>query len=146
MNVVLKPRTISFSMPAPTSANDNGERLQEGRSPRRHAIIYKPAKSAMTSGRARTKRWVLEFEPQSAPFIEPLMGWTGSTDPMARVRLSFPTREAAVALCRVSGLGVRGPRGGKAGERLWARSPTAEPTNNAVAPRIGVGREYPADA
>jgi ETC complex I subunit conserved region len=104
MNVELKPRTISFSMPAPTSANDNGERLQEGRSPRRHAIIYKPAKSAMTSGRARTKRWVLEFEPQSAPFIEPLMGWTDSTDPMAQVRLSFPTREAAVAYAEYQGL------------------------------------------
>jgi ETC complex I subunit conserved region len=34
---------------------------------------------------------------KSAPFIEPLMGWTGSADPMARMRLVFPSREAAIA-------------------------------------------------
>ena len=48
----------------------------------------------MTSGRAG---WLLEFEPHSAPFIEPPMGWTGSTDPMAHMTLSFASREAAVA-------------------------------------------------
>jgi hypothetical protein len=58
----------------------------------------------MTSGRAGTRRWILEFEPQSAPFIEPLMGWIGSTDPMAQVRLAFPTREAAVAYAQRQGL------------------------------------------
>ena len=58
----------------------------------------------MTSGRAGTKRWLLEFEPQSAPFIEPLMGWTGSTDPMTEVRLSFPSRESAVAYAQRQGL------------------------------------------
>jgi hypothetical protein len=57
----------------------------------------------MTSGRAGTKRWLLA-EPQSAPFIEPLMGWTGSTDPMAQVRLTFPSREAAVAYATRQGL------------------------------------------
>src|SRR5579883_3146604 len=37
------------------------------------ATIYRPAKSAMTSGRAGTRHWVLEFEPHSPLFIEPLM-------------------------------------------------------------------------
>jgi hypothetical protein len=58
----------------------------------------------MTSGRAGTKQWRLEYEPQSAPFIEPLMGWTGSTDPMAHMWLSFPSREAAVAYAERQGL------------------------------------------
>jgi hypothetical protein len=58
----------------------------------------------MTSGRAGTKQWLLEYEPQSAPFIEPLMGWTGSTDPIAHMRLSFPSRRGRSRICRASGL------------------------------------------
>jgi ETC complex I subunit conserved region len=114
MNVELKPRTTPFSIPTPASANDNAERRRESE-PRRRAVIYKPAKSAMTSGRAGTKRWLLEFEPQSAPFIEPLMGWTGSTDPLAQVRITFPSREAAVAYAQRQSLDyeVREPAGSK---------------------------------
>ena len=59
--------------------------------------IYRPAGSAVQSGRANTKRWVLEFEPTSPPEIEPLMGWLASTDTQKQVRLMFPTRESAVA-------------------------------------------------
>ena len=113
MNIELKPRIDSFSVLAPARidslsvpapANDNAERERKYAQPRRRAVIYKPAKSAMTSGRRGTNRWLLEFDPQSAPFIEPLMGWTGSTDPMAHMQLSFPTREAAVAYARRAGL------------------------------------------
>lgn len=59
--------------------------------------IYRPARSAVQSGRANTKRWVLEFEPTSQPVIEPLMGWLSSTDTQKQVRLMFPSRESAVA-------------------------------------------------
>ena len=104
MNVELKPRTISFSVPVRVPANDNAERKPEYPQAPRRAVIYKPARSAMTSGRAGTKRWLLEFEPQSAPSIEPLMGWTGNTDPMAHMTLRFPTREAAVAYAQRAGL------------------------------------------
>src|SRR4051812_21856521 len=106
MNVELRRRTINWAPLAnPAKArttNDNVARPRVPTGPR--ALIYRPAKSAMTSGRARTRRWTLEFEPQSAPFIEPLMGWIGSTDPMAQVRLAFPTREAAVAYAQRQGL------------------------------------------
>jgi hypothetical protein len=61
------------------------------------AVIYKPARSAMTSGKARTRDWKLRFEPRSCPFIEPLMGWTGSDDTLAQVELTFPLAAAAVA-------------------------------------------------
>ena len=94
MNVELKRRIDPFPTPTVAPANDNTHRGVQLLPPRRCAVIYKPAKSAMTSGRAATKRWLLEFDPQSAPFIEPLMGWTGSTDPLAHVTLSFSTREA----------------------------------------------------
>lgn len=59
------------------------------------ARIYQPAKTAMQSGSAKAKGWVLEFAPASARDIDPLMGWTSSTDTQAQVRLRFDTREAA---------------------------------------------------
>jgi hypothetical protein len=104
MNIELKPRIQLFSGPVAAPANEDAELRSQSGSPRRRVVIYRPAKSAMTSGRAGTKHWLLEFEPQAAPFIEPLMGWTGSTDPLAQVRLTFPTREAAVAYAKRQGL------------------------------------------
>ncbi|WP_375567787.1 ETC complex I subunit [Oceaniradius stylonematis] len=65
--------------------------------------MYRPAASPMQSGRANTRRWVLEFEPQAPLFIEPLMGWTGSTDPWRQVRLSFPDKESAVRFAERQG-------------------------------------------
>ena len=46
--------------------------------PDARAVIYRPSRSVMTSGRANTCNWVLEFEPRSREFIEPLMGWTAA--------------------------------------------------------------------
>ncbi len=59
------------------------------------AIIYRPARSAMTSA-PRPNYWVLEFEPSRPPQIEPLMGYTSSGDPYRPIRLKFPDRESAV--------------------------------------------------
>lgn len=61
------------------------------------AKIYQPSRSAMQSGQAKTRDWVLEFVPADAKVIDPLMGWTGSDDMNAQVRLRFPTREEAIA-------------------------------------------------
>lgn len=59
--------------------------------------IYKPAKTAMQSGTARTKQWKLEFEQQEPRFIDPIMGWTGSTDMRQEVQnLYFDTKGEAV--------------------------------------------------
>jgi len=67
------------------------------------ARIYRPTRSVMQAGRANTKRWVLEFEPRSAPFIEPLMGWTGSADTLQQVRLTFASKERAIAFAERQG-------------------------------------------
>lgn len=118
MNIELRPRLEAMPtfLPMPAKAdpaNDNRTARDRPSAPR--ALIYRPAQSAMTSGRAGTKRWVLEFEPQAASFIEPLMGWTGSTDPLVQVRISFPSREAAVAYAERRGLDyeVREPPGAR---------------------------------
>lgn len=49
----------------------------------------------MSSGTAKTHEWVLEFAPASARSIDPLMGWTSSSDMNSQVRLHFDTAEAA---------------------------------------------------
>lgn len=61
------------------------------------ARIYKPARTAMQSGRALTKRWILEYEPESPRELDPLMGWTSSADMRSQVLLEFDTKEEAVA-------------------------------------------------
>jgi hypothetical protein len=71
------------------------------------ARIYQPAKSATQSGLARTRRWVLEFEPRVARSIEPLMGWTSSEDMNQQVVLEFETQEEAVAYARKHGIGYQ---------------------------------------
>lgn len=60
-------------------------------------------RSVIQAGQARSRRWVLEFEPRSRPWIEPLMGWTASADTLRQVRLTFPTREAAIAFAERQG-------------------------------------------
>jgi hypothetical protein len=55
-------------------------------------VIYKPARSAMTSGTAGTREWKLRFERRSAPFVEPWMGWTGDGNTLAQIELSQTMR------------------------------------------------------
>ncbi len=71
------------------------------------ARIYRPARTAMQSGPGNTRNWVLEFEPAAPETIDPLMGWTGSTDTEAQVRLRFATKDEAVAFADKRGLAYR---------------------------------------
>ncbi|MBW7923069.1 MAG: ETC complex I subunit [Rubellimicrobium sp.] len=68
------------------------------------ARIYRPARNAMQSGTARTHDWVLEYTPATPRGIDPLMGWTSSSDMNSQIRLSFPTREAALAYAGAEGI------------------------------------------
>jgi len=72
------------------------------------ARIYKPAKTAMQSGRAKTHLWVLVYEPATPKFVDPLMGWTGSSDMKAdELRLEFESREAAIDYAERHGIAYR---------------------------------------
>jgi hypothetical protein len=68
------------------------------------ARIYKPAKTAMQSGTAKTKEWVLDYEPEAPRSVEPLMGWTSSGDMRQQVHLQFDTKEEAIAYCERAGI------------------------------------------
>lgn len=69
--------------------------------------ILRGAKSATQSGKARTLRWLLEFEPDEPRQIEPLMGWVSSGETKRQIHLWFPTAEAAVAYAERQGLTYR---------------------------------------
>ena len=71
------------------------------------ARIYQPAKTATSSGRAKTRHWVLEMEPESRKSIDPLCGWSGSGDTQQQIQLKFPTKEAALAYAARNGIEAR---------------------------------------
>ncbi|MCB1427192.1 MAG: ETC complex I subunit [Zhengella sp.] len=79
------------------------------------ARIYSPAKTAMQSGKAKTGRWILEFEPEAPRKIDPLMGYTTSSDMKSQIRLSFETKEEAIAYAEKNGIAysVREPKEAK---------------------------------
>ncbi|HZT52194.1 MAG TPA: ETC complex I subunit [Stellaceae bacterium] len=66
--------------------------------------IYRPAKNAMQSGRAATRRWVLEYEPATRREPDPLMGWSSARDTLNQVKLRFRTLEEAIAFAAKRGL------------------------------------------
>lgn len=68
------------------------------------ARIYRPAPNAMQSGKGKSKQWILVFESEVPRTIEPLMGYTSSTDMRQQVRLSFATLEAAEAYAQRNGI------------------------------------------
>lgn len=111
------------------------------------ARIYKPSRSVTTSGKARTKGWRLVFEPRTAPFIEPLMGYTGGDDTLTQVELCFPTLKSAIRYAERQGLTyvVRKPsgqRGNSLGRRASEISApngsSAHAFSNATLDRLGL--------
>ncbi len=71
------------------------------------ARIYRPARTAMQSGTAKTERWLLEYEPERPREIEPLMGWTSSADMKSQLKLWFDSEAEAVAYAQRNGIAYR---------------------------------------
>ena len=65
--------------------------------------IYRPARTAMQSGTANTREWVMEFEPGLPKSHDPLMGWTSSADTREQVHLRFANAQEAVAYAERQG-------------------------------------------
>jgi hypothetical protein len=97
------------------------------------ARIYRPSRNAMQSGKARTKDWVLEFEPKDARKPDPLMGWTQTGDTeSSQVVLAFETREEAVRYAEHHGIAFQ----------LFDAKP-AKRIIKAYADNFAIGRKFP---
>jgi len=68
------------------------------------ARISEIERKTTQSGKANTGRWQLEFERQQPLRADPLTGWNGSGDTRPQVRMTFPTKDAAIAYCDKHGL------------------------------------------
>ena len=68
------------------------------------ARIFQPPKTAMQSGWAKTHEWAIEFANDHARRPDPLMGWIGGGDTQTQVKLTFETREEAIAYAERAGL------------------------------------------
>lgn len=67
--------------------------------------IFQRPKTAMQSGLSGAGLWVLEFAFNRPEVNDPLMGWWGRGDTHDQVKLSFATREEAVAYADKNGYG-----------------------------------------
>jgi hypothetical protein len=108
------------------------------------AVIYQPAPSPMTSGRAHLAQWKLRFERRSAPYIEPLMGWTAGDDTLTQVELSFPSMGFGHCLRAQARPAIYRSRCSRAGKRTssgFRQSPRRRrPRRRPATPAAGMGR------
>ena len=86
------------------------------------ARIFKPAKNAMQSGKATSREWRLDYEPEQPRAVEPLMGWTSSGDMKAQLRLRFDTKEEAIEYAVRNGIPYRVEQPNEAKRRTMAYS------------------------
>jgi len=69
-----------------------------------NARISELERKTTQSGKAHAGRWLLEFERQQPLRPDPLTGWNGSGDTNPQVRMTFQSRDAAIAYCDRHGL------------------------------------------
>jgi hypothetical protein len=130
-------RSTRISISQGWPSNDNRRKpLSMGRSVFPNdavARIYKPSRAVTTSGTARTGGWRLVFERRAAPFIDPLMGYTGSRDTLTQVELSFPTMQSAVRYAERQGLSyvIQMPAEQASGQPISAKSAWHERSTHA---------------
>ena len=71
------------------------------------AKIYRPAKTAMQSGKAKTHLWVLEYDQEKPRVIDSVTAYTGSGDMRQQLKLTFATQEEAEAYAKREGIEYR---------------------------------------
>jgi ETC complex I subunit conserved region len=71
------------------------------------ARIYSPARTASQSGKGKTGVWLLEYVPETPKSIDPLTGYTSSTDMLAQVKLKFDSKDGAIAYAEKNGIAYR---------------------------------------
>ena len=79
----------------------------------------------MTSGVEKMRGWQLYFQHEQK-WSNPLTGWTSSADPMTSIKMTFDTKEQAIAFAEKKGLDYevkeRAPRQRKYGTNYYAHN------------------------
>lgn len=70
------------------------------------ARIIEEQRKTTQSGKAKAGRWTLEFERQQPMRPDPLTGWAGSGDTNTQLRISFDSKDEALAYAKKKGLEV----------------------------------------
>ena len=60
------------------------------------AKIYKPAKTAMQSGRAKYNKWILKISDSKNQIRDTMMGWNGGSNTSSQIQLNFKSKEDAI--------------------------------------------------
>ena len=68
------------------------------------AKIYKPAKTAMQSGRSKFNKWVLKFSDKKNQLKDTMMGWNGGSSTISQIELKFSSKEEAVNYAKKNGI------------------------------------------
>ena len=67
------------------------------------AQIYKPSQNMMQSGVSGYNKWKIDFPRQNHGKIDPLTGTSSGIDMLQKVKLSFATKELAIAYAKSKG-------------------------------------------
>ncbi|KAJ8405540.1 hypothetical protein AAFF_G00315200 [Aldrovandia affinis] len=68
----------------------------------RQVRIFVPARTAMQSGVANTRKWKIDFDTRER-WENPLMGWASTADPLSNMVLTFTSKEDAIAFAEKNG-------------------------------------------
>ena len=68
------------------------------------AKIFKPAKTAMQSGRSKFNKWVLKFSDKRNQWKDTMMGWNGGSSTISQIELKFSSKEEAVNYEKKNGI------------------------------------------
>ena len=68
------------------------------------AKIFKPAKTAMQSGRSKFNKWVLKFSDKKNQLKDTMMGWNGGSSTISQIELKFSSKEEAINYAKKNGI------------------------------------------
>jgi hypothetical protein len=105
-------RSQDFCAPARISCHPAAQGRRSGvtapeRKSEMSARIYRPAKTAMQSGKANTREWRLDYDPEVPRSIDPIMGYTSSSDMKQQIRMRFDAKDEAIAYAERHGIAYR---------------------------------------
>lgn len=102
------------------------------------ARIFRPSWLPNSLASHKKRGWRIRFERRRAPYIEPLMGWTGSDDTLPQIELVFPSLKAAIRHAERSGLTYAVEKADRTSRRA-DRPGASDAFSNATLERLGLG-------